>query len=117
PPRLTRSWEHGELYKVGSLKFSVRHCPGHTRGHVVLAEENEKKVFVGDCLFYGSVGRTDLPGGGYEQLFYSINSNLFSIGDDFIVYSGHGPETTVKRERTTNPFLAGTFDSARGRFV
>ena len=51
PPRLTRNWKHGEVYKVGNLRFSVRHCPGHTRGHVVLAEENEKKVIVGDCLF------------------------------------------------------------------
>lgn len=61
PPRLTRNWLDGEIYEVGDLRFSVRHCPGHTRGHVVLAEESVQKVFVGDCLFNGSVGRTDLP--------------------------------------------------------
>ena len=116
PPRLTRNWQHGEVYEVGELKFSVRHCPGHTRGHVVLAEENEKKVFVGDCLFLGSIGRTDLPGGNYEQLIESITENILSLGDDFTVYSGHGPETTVGRERATNPFLTGVYQIGKGRF-
>jgi hydroxyacylglutathione hydrolase len=105
PPRLTRNWQHGEVYEVGKLQFSVRHCPGHTRGHVVLAEETEKKVFVGDCLFMGSIGRTDLPGGDYDQLMESIDTQILSLDDDTVVYSGHGPETTVGRERQTNPFL------------
>lgn len=117
PPAVTRNWEHGEVYKVGRLKFSVRHCPGHTRGHVVLAEETEKKVFVGDCLFLGSIGRTDLPGGNYEQLIESINSQILSLGDDFTVYSGHGPETIVGRERMTNPFLTGTYQLSKGRYL
>src|SRR6187551_1940261 len=63
PPALTRNWVNDEIYEVGRLKFGVRHCPGHTKGHVVLAEETLKAVFVGDCLFAGSIGRTDLPGG------------------------------------------------------
>jgi hydroxyacylglutathione hydrolase len=109
PPRLTRNWEDGEIYSVGDLRFSVRHCPGHTRGHVVLAEESERKVFVGDCLFLGSIGRTDLPGGNYGQLIDSINRQILSLDDDFIVYSGHGPETTIGHERTTNPFLTGAY--------
>lgn len=117
PPRLTRNWKHGEVYPVGSLRFSVRHCPGHTRGHVVLAEEKEKKVFVGDCLFLGSIGRTDLPGGNYEQLIESINANILSLGDDFTVYSGHGPETTVENERRTNPFLIGAYQIGRGKYI
>jgi hydroxyacylglutathione hydrolase len=117
PPALTRKWEHGETYEVGKLRFSIRHCPGHTRGHVVLAEETEKRVFVGDCLFEGSVGRTDLPGGSHEQLMESINDQILSLGDDFIVYSGHGRETTVGRERRTNPFLTGVYQPSRGRFV
>ena len=117
PPAVSRNWEHGEVYKVGGLKFSVRHCPGHTRGHVVLAEESEQKVFVGDCLFLGSIGRTDLPGGNYEQLIDSINSQILSLGDDFMVYSGHGPETTVGRERTTNPFLTGTYQLGKGKYL
>ncbi len=117
PPKLTRNWEHGEIYAVGELRFSVRHCPGHTLGHVVLAEETEKKVFVGDCLFEGTIGRTDLPGGNYEQLIDSITRNILSLGDDVIVYSGHGGETTVGRERASNPFLTGRNQSTRGRFV
>lgn len=117
PPKLTRNWKHGEVYSVGQLEFSVRHCPGHTRGHVVLAEEKHRKIFVGDCLFDGSIGRTDLPGGDFDQLIASINDNILSLGDDFDVYSGHGPETTVGREREYNPFLNGKYTMGRGRFV
>jgi hydroxyacylglutathione hydrolase len=117
PPRLTRSWEHGEIFEVGTLKFKVLHCPGHTRGHVVLAEENNKKVFVGDVLFLGSIGRTDLPGGDFDQLIDSINNNILTLGDDFVVYSGHGPETTVGRERASNPFLTGVYQIGRGKYL
>lgn len=117
PPKLTRNWRHGEVYNVGDLRFKVLHCPGHTPGHVVLAEESEKKVFVGDCLFLGSIGRTDLPGGSYEQLIDSINANILSLGDDFTVYSGHGPETTVGNERQNNPFLNGTYQIGRGKYI
>ena len=92
------------------------HCPGHTRGHVVLAEENHKRVFVGDVLFLGSIGRTDLPGGSFDQLIDSINNNILTLGDDFIVYSGHGPETTVGRERTSNPFLTGVYQIGKGKY-
>ena len=117
PPKLTRNWQHREVYEVGALRFSVRHCPGHTRGHVVLAEETERKVFVGDCLFLGSIGRTDLPGGNHEQLIESITENILSLPDDFTVYSGHGPETTVGHEKRTNPFLNGTYQSGRGKYL
>lgn len=116
PPKLARNWEDGEMYEVGELRFRVLHCPGHTRGHVVLAEENEKAVFVGDCLFAGSIGRTDLPGGSYEQLMESINSKIINLGDDFIVYSGHGPETTTGKERVANPFLNGTYQLGKGKY-
>jgi hydroxyacylglutathione hydrolase len=117
PPAITRYWEHLETYTLGDLRFSVRHCPGHTLGHVVLAELTEKKVFVGDCLFLGSIGRTDLPGGNYDQLIESINMQVLSLDDDFLVYSGHGPETTVGHERQTNPFLTGVYRIEKGRFV
>lgn len=116
PPRLTRNWEDGETYEVGKLRFLVRHCPGHTRGHIVLAEQNEKKVFVGDCLFEGSIGRTDLPGGSYEQLIDSITRNILSLDDETIVYSGHGHETTIGRERVANPFLNGTYQMSKGKY-
>jgi hydroxyacylglutathione hydrolase len=117
PPELSRNWQDGEIYVVGNLRFKILHCPGHTRGHVVLAEESEKKVFVGDCLFEGSIGRTDLPGGSYEQLMDSINNKILALGDDFTVYSGHGRETTVGREKQTNPFLTGVYQMSRGRFI
>jgi hydroxyacylglutathione hydrolase len=116
PPALSRNWTHGETYDVGELRFKILHCPGHTRGHVVLAEETEKKVFVGDCLFAGSIGRTDLPGGDYDQLMDSINNNILALGDDFVVYSGHGPETTTGTERVSNPFLNGTYELGKGKY-
>ena len=90
PPKLTRNWEDGETYKLGDLRFEVRHCPGHTRGHIVLIEFAKRAVFVGDCLFEGSIGRTDLPGGSSEQLLRSITEQILSLDDDFTVYSGHG---------------------------
>lgn len=117
PPRLSRNWSDGEIYAVGNLRFKILHCPGHTRGHVVMAEEQERKVFVGDCLFEGSIGRTDLPGGDFEQLMDSISRNILTLGDDFTVYSGHGRETTIGQEKRTNPFLTGVYQMTRGRFV
>jgi|ERR1043166_1415230 hydroxyacylglutathione hydrolase len=105
PPPVTRNWQDGEIYEVGKLKLSVRHCPGHTRGHVVLVEESERVVFTGDCLFSGTIGRTDLPGGDHEQLIESIRTKILSLDDDFVVYCGHGPETTVGVERVSNPFF------------
>ena len=109
PPPVERRWEDGETYEVGRLSFRVLHCPGHTPGHVVLFEPTERAVFVGDCLFAGSIGRTDLPGGSTEQLMDSLTNKLLPLGDDVTVYSGHGPETTIGRERLTNPFLTGRY--------
>ncbi|HSK73602.1 MAG TPA: MBL fold metallo-hydrolase, partial [Pyrinomonadaceae bacterium] len=98
-------------------RFKVLHCPGHTRGHVVLAEKSERKAFVGDCLFAGSIGRTDLPGGDYDQLMDSINNKILPLGDDVEVHSGHGENTTIGREKRSNPFLTGMYQLGRGRFV
>lgn len=109
PPKLTRNWEDNEFYKVGDLEFRILHCPGHSPGHVVFAEENKQVVLAGDCLFDGSIGRTDLPGGNYEQLIDSIKERLLPLGDDVIVLSGHGPDTTIGKERKTNPFLTGLY--------
>jgi hydroxyacylglutathione hydrolase len=105
PPRVDGYWEDGQVYRVGKLEFQIIHCPGHTPGHVVLFEPNERKVFVGDVLFAGSIGRTDLPGGSTQQLLDSIMNKLLPLGDDVEVYSGHGPTTTIGQERKTNPFL------------
>jgi hydroxyacylglutathione hydrolase len=107
PPPVDEYWSDGQKYSVGTLEFEVIHCPGHTPGHVVLFEPKERKVFVGDVLFAGSIGRTDLPGGSTEQLLDSIKNKLLTIGDDVEVFSGHGPTTTIGEERLTNPFLIG----------
>lgn len=105
PPPIDEYWTDGQDYRVGKLLFKVIHCPGHTPGHVVLFEPQERKVFVGDCLFAGSVGRTDLPGGSSEQLMDSLLNKIVPLGDEVEVYSGHGPLTTIGQERRTNPFL------------
>lgn len=109
PPPVDEYWTDGQKYSVGELEFEVLHCPGHTPGHVVLYERAERKVFVGDVLFAGSIGRTDLPGGSTEQLLSSIKNKLLTLGDDVKVYSGHGPVTTIGEERLTNPFLTGRY--------
>jgi len=117
PPRLTRYWQDGEIYAVGNLRFKISHCPGHAPGHVILAEENLRKVFSGDCLFAGSIGRTDLPGGDYEQLINSITVKILPLGDDVTVYSGHGEDTSIGHEKATNPFLTGVDQMTQGNFA
>jgi len=109
PPQIDEHWSDGQTYQVGELTFQVIHCPGHTPGHVVLFESAERKVFVGDCLFAGSIGRTDLPGGSTEQLMDSLFNKILPLGDDVEVHSGHGPVTTIGKEKKTNPFLTGAY--------
>ncbi len=109
PPKLNRKWQDGEVYKIGNLSFKIIHCPGHTPGHIILVEETERKAFVGDCLFAGSIGRTDLPGGSFEQLMDSINNKILPLGDDLTVFNGHGDDTLIGREKATNPFLTGVY--------
>lgn len=106
PPPVDRYWTEGETYRVGKLAFEVLHCPGHSPGHVVLFEAHERKAIVGDCLFAGSIGRTDLPGGSHEQLMRSLFDKILPLGDDVRAFTGHGPQTTIGRERLANPFLA-----------
>lgn len=105
PPRVEKFWRDGEIYAVGELKFEALHCPGHSPGHVALFERERRALFSGDCLFAGSIGRTDLPGGSHSQLINSIRERLLLLGDDVRVYAGHGENTTIGRERRTNPFL------------
>ena len=99
--------EEGQPFVVGDLKFDVLHCPGHCPGSVVSFERKERVAFVGDVLFAGSIGRTDLPGGDHETLLAAIRDKLLPLGDDVQVLPGHGPATTIGVERRTNPFLAG----------
>lgn len=102
-PEPDRLLEHGDTIEFGSRVFEVRHAPGHSPGHVVLVTQGV--ALVGDVLFAGSVGRTDLPGGSMSQLLKSIRTQLLTLPDDTVVYSGHGPETTIGEERNSNPFL------------
>ncbi|MDP4845483.1 MAG: MBL fold metallo-hydrolase [Salibacteraceae bacterium] len=86
-------------------EFELRFCPGHAPGHLVLVNHSQKLVIGGDVLFRASIGRTDLTGGNHQSLIDSIKSQLFTLSDDFLVYSGHGPETTIGYEKENNPFL------------
>lgn len=104
PPPADRPLGDGDTLQVGGLRFSVMHVPGHAPGHVVI--HGNGVAFVGDCLFAGSIGRTDLPLGDGAQLARSLD-RICALGDETIIYPGHGPATTIGRERQTNPFLTG----------
>jgi glyoxylase-like metal-dependent hydrolase (beta-lactamase superfamily II) len=97
--------EDGDQVQVGELTFEVLHCPGHSPGSVALFNAEQRLAIVGDVLFAGSIGRTDLPGGNHRQLLDSIRDKLLPLGDDVAIISGHGPTSTIGRERATNPFL------------
>jgi glyoxylase-like metal-dependent hydrolase (beta-lactamase superfamily II) len=97
----------GDSVAVGLCPFTVRHCPGHTPGHVVFHSEQAHRAFVGDVLFAGSIGRTDFPQGDHGTLLSSIRERLWPMGDDTVFIPGHGPESSFGRERRTNPFVAG----------
>ena len=102
-------WLHdGDTVSLGKHTLSVRHCPGHTPGHVVFSSEELKRAFVGDVLFAGSIGRTDFPQGNHAELIASITQRLWPMGDETVFIPGHGPESTFGEERQTNPFVGGT---------
>ena len=98
----------GDTLHLGGLQFRVRHCPGHTPGHVVFHQPEARRCWVGDVLFAGSIGRTDLPGGSQRQLLDSIVQRLWPMGDDTVFIPGHGPESTFGEERRSNPYVGGT---------
>lgn len=98
--------EDGDSVELGNLRFEVRHCPGHTPGHVVFFEPQSRVAFVGDVLFAGSIGRTDFPRGDHPTLIRSIRDKLFPLGDDVRFVPGHGPMSTFGEERQSNPFVA-----------
>jgi hydroxyacylglutathione hydrolase len=110
PPAVDRYYAAADLISFGDYRVAVHHTPGHAPGGVCLAvtkpgDVTPPALFAGDNLFAGSIGRTDLPGGDYEVLMKAITEVLFAFPDESIVYSGHGPETTIGRERRTNPFV------------
>ncbi len=102
----TDRWlDQGDSVEIGELKFQVLHCPGHSPGSVVFFNEAMRFALVGDVLFAGSVGLTDLPGGDHATLIASITDKLLPLGDDVGFICGHGPGSSIGQERQTNPFL------------
>ena len=102
-------WLHdGDTVTIGKCALQVRHCPGHTPGHVVFYSAEIQRAFVGDVLFAGSIGRTDFPQGDHATLINSITQRLWPMGNDTVFIPGHGPESTFGRERQTNPYVGGT---------
>ncbi len=96
---------HGQRLKVGALDFEVRHAPGHTPGHVLFYNDADRVLFCGDVIFQGSIGRSDLPGGNPSTLLESIQTQVLTLPDSTRLLPGHGPETTVGKERLSNPFF------------
>lgn len=102
--------EDGDRVEVGSIRFDVLHCPGHTPGHVVFFQPQARVAFVGDVLFKGSIGRTDFPRGNHAALLAAIREKLFPLGDDVRFVPGHGAMSTFGHERRDNPFVGMAAD-------
>ena len=102
---IDQSVGQADKIRVGSLSADVLHTPGHTEGSVCLYFPLEKKLIAGDTLFAGSIGRTDLPGGSFEEIIQSLHEKVLALPDDTIVIPGHGELTTIGEERESNPFL------------
>lgn len=109
-PRSVEPLRDGAVLELAGLRVAVEHTPGHTEGSVVFrlgSTEGNRVLLSGDTLFAGSIGRTDLPGGSSERISTSLRECILPLPDDTVVLPGHGPSTTIGRERTTNPFLSG----------
>lgn len=104
-PAPTKLLKHGDTLTLNDLHIEVRHTPGHSPGGISLIEHESRQAIVGDALFAGSIGRTDFPTSDIHQLMESIHSQLMSLPDDMTIYPGHGPSSTIGRERDSNPFL------------
>lgn len=119
PPQVDHYYDGEGPITFGDYQVRIKHTPGHCPGGVCLAlsksgDAGAPHLFVGDTLFAGSIGRTDLPGGNYDTLLEAITRVLFAFPDEAVVYSGHGPETTIGREKATNPFVLEYLASRRG---
>jgi len=97
--------KENDILTFGQYRLKVLHTPGHTPGGISLVLEDHPYVYVGDLLFAGSIGRTDFPGGSYDSLITAVKTKIFPLGDNYSVYPGHGPVTTVAQERKYNPFF------------
>lgn len=104
-PQAGNFLKEGDIVSFGNSSLEMVFTPGHSPGSLTFFNREQKFMIAGDVLFYGSIGRTDLPGGNFETLMTSIKTKLFPLGDDFKVYSGHGPVTNIGFERKNNPFL------------
>ncbi|MFM8437577.1 MAG: MBL fold metallo-hydrolase [Candidatus Kapaibacterium sp.] len=111
PSRADFHVHHGDIVSAGTSPWQVRHVPGHTEGSVCFIHHDERVAIVGDTLFNGSIGRTDLPGGDHRTLIESITRELLTLADDYVVLAGHMGPTTIGDERTGNPFLHDTGSS------
>lgn len=96
---------HNDIIKFGNSQLEVRYTPGHADGSICLVNHEKKFVISGDVLFYGSIGRTDFPTGNHQVLINNIKKELFTLGDDYDVYPGHGPKTSIGFEKANNPYL------------
>jgi hydroxyacylglutathione hydrolase len=117
-PELVEGLDDGQVVQGAGMKFTCLHTPGHTRGSVCLKlqlDNSPPLLFSGDHLFQGSIGRTDMPGGSYDTLMESMIEKILPLPDDTVVLPGHGGQTTVGRERVTNPFLVDLADGSFGR--
>lgn len=97
----------GDMLTLSGHEFEVFHCPGHAPGHVIFVNRENKLIVMGDVVFQGSVGRTDLPGGDHQTLMNSIRDKVLPLGDDMTFICGHGPGSTIGEEKRSNPFLQG----------
>lgn len=107
PPERIELLAHGQEIDLAGLRLEVVHTPGHTPGHCCFHLASDGVLFSGDQLFAGSIGRSDLPGGNHDDLMRSMRESVMTLDDDVRVLPGHGPETTIGRERATNPFREG----------
>ena len=98
--------DEGDKVTIGKVTLDVYFCPGHTPGHIIFVQKESKLALVGDVLFNGSIGRTDLPGGTFQELIDSIEKKLWPLGDTIEFIPGHGPNSSFGQERLTNPFVA-----------
>ncbi|MFN5260274.1 MAG: MBL fold metallo-hydrolase [Bacteroidota bacterium] len=104
-PLPTNDLSHGDVIAIGASELQVRFVPGHAPGHVIFVDEVGSQAIVGDTVFRGSIGRTDLPGGNHEQLLQNIEAQIFSLQEQYVLHSGHGSSTTVGYEKANNPFF------------
>lgn len=107
PPPPDGYLEDGQVLRFGQSQLQVLHTPGHSKGSVCFYASDDNCIFTGDLLFQGCIGRTDLPGGDYDEIMESLFGKIVPLPDDTVVYPGHGPATTLREEKSQNPYIAG----------